>query len=206
MGKWTEPNPQLSSEYVFSVILWKVAFDLVAFQNKTRISRSALKLTHISNKWLPDFFPEGKRSGCHVDHWPRSSTKFKNMWSYASTPSYVLATWTVITLSFIFKTFETSLSKQWFYKDKPSFILRYPHAINTSLFSCSGFWKRRIAADIIELNFFLLQDGDKSIPRKVVGLLAWDDGQCPKCQLRFLPLHLTIRKVSVDLQSAAVAS
>jgi hypothetical protein len=41
-----------------------------------------------------------------------------------------------------------------------------------------------------------------------VGLLAWDDGQCPKCKLRFLPLHLTIRKVSAIAcrQSAAVSN
>ena len=43
----------------------------------------------------------------------------------------------------------------------------------------------------------LPEEGNKSILQKVVGFLAWDDGQCPKRQLHSFPLHLAIRKISV---------
>lgn len=67
--KKTELNLRLSSEHIFSVTVCRqVAFALVVFQINARISRQALKPTHLPNKWLLEFFPGGKRSGCHVDY------------------------------------------------------------------------------------------------------------------------------------------
>jgi hypothetical protein len=64
-----ERKLQLSSEHIFSVTICRqVIFDLVAFQNNARISSLALKATHLPNKWQSEFFPGGKRSGCHADH------------------------------------------------------------------------------------------------------------------------------------------
>jgi len=35
------------------------------------------------------FYPQGKATGSETDHSPPSIAKFKNAWSYISTPQYV---------------------------------------------------------------------------------------------------------------------
>ena len=156
----------------YSRLSCQIAFDLVVFQNDAGISRPALKLTHFPNKWLPEVFPGGKRSGCLVNHSPRSSAKFKNRWSYISTSSYVLAT-----LSFIFNALENSLSRQRFYKEKSSFFVMLFEWNRHQVLQLEWFLTTAYCtvADVTESVLFLSEEGDKSVPRKVVSLLAWDD-------------------------------
>jgi hypothetical protein len=64
-------------------------------------SRPALVPTHTSIQGVPGaFIPGVKRLGREGDHSPQSSAEVKNMWSYTSTPQYVLMVRGLVTLYF----------------------------------------------------------------------------------------------------------
>jgi hypothetical protein len=52
----------------------------------------------LSNGYRRVLAPEVNRPGRETDHSPPSSAKFKNAWSYTSTPHYVFMTWCLVKL------------------------------------------------------------------------------------------------------------
>jgi len=47
--------------------------------------------------WVMGYLsPELKRPKREADHWPPSPAKVKNLWSYTSTPSYIIKSWCLI--------------------------------------------------------------------------------------------------------------
>jgi hypothetical protein len=63
----------------------------------TTASLSVLGPTQSPIQWVPDAVSLGvKRPGHEADSSPPSGAKFKNAWSYTSTPQYVFIVWYLV--------------------------------------------------------------------------------------------------------------
>jgi hypothetical protein len=100
MCRHTTPSHHFTTVLtVNTVTRLRVGIQCARFQAGARHFSLSYRCVQTGSGAHPASYPmgnEGKAAGREADHWPPSSAMVKKMWSYTSTPPYVLMAWFVI--------------------------------------------------------------------------------------------------------------